>query len=67
MRRIWHIVLVTAALGLPAGPATGQTAPADTAAVLLEAARRLEAAGNHRVAEALLALVARDYAGTPSG
>ena len=53
-------------LALPAG-AHAQVTRADSAAVLLDAARALEARGAGGAAEALLRLVAERYAGTPGG
>ena len=67
MRRVWLAGITIGGLLLAPAPAAAQVTAADTAAVLLDAARRFEAQGDRRLADALLALIARDYAETPAG
>jgi hypothetical protein len=63
MRRIFlMLALAGAAIALPA-TVRGQTR-ADTAAVLLDAARKLQQQGDNAAARALVELIRRDYAGT---
>ncbi len=67
IRSFWRVFPLACLLALAPGSAMGQATAADTAAVLLDAAARFEAHGDRRIAEALLALIARDYAATPAG
>lgn len=61
-------VLMLLATGVFAAPraASAQTSRADSAAVLLETARRLEAEGNRAAAEALLSHLLRNFGDTPA-
>ena len=67
MRRTLAILMLLAA-GSFAGPrvARAQTSRADSAAVLLQTARQLEAAGNRAAAEALLRDLLRNFGDTPA-
>ncbi|HWP38240.1 MAG TPA: hypothetical protein VNL18_11880 [Gemmatimonadales bacterium] len=67
VRLIRRSITMAFFLVLAPGAAVGQATAADTAAVLLEAASRFQTQGDRRIAEALLALIARDYAATPAG
>ncbi|MBI3982936.1 MAG: hypothetical protein HY337_08500 [Gemmatimonadetes bacterium] len=66
MRTLWCAVLFILGLALGPRPARAQATAADTAAVLLTAALRFDAQGDRRLAQALLALIARDYATSPA-
>jgi len=61
-------ILMLLAAGLFAGPrlASAQTSRADSANVLLETARRLEAEGNRPAAQSLLAYLLRNFGDTPA-
>lgn len=67
MHRVWLTAIAVASLAFQSSPLPAQVTAADTAAVLLGAAQRWDALGDRRMAEALFALIARDYAATPSG
>ena len=69
MRRSLLLVLTLAAmLFSPAEPGAAQTlTPADSAAVLLKAARTFEADGNREVAEALFHYITERFGSTPAG
>jgi hypothetical protein len=66
MRRVGLLLITLAGPVFHPSAGTAQVSSADTAAVLLEAARRFEEQGDRRVADALLALIARAYPGTPA-
>jgi hypothetical protein len=65
LRRLLLLALACA-LALPA-PARAQASPADTAAILLDAAGRLSAEGRADAAAELLAFIRSHYATTPAG
>lgn len=67
-RRMWIVValLVTAVSAAPAAAQVAGVSPADSAAVLLEAAETFEAEGRSAVAEALYRLILRRFPGSPA-
>lgn len=66
-RHVFVWLLAAAALVARAPAASAQLSPADSAAVLLDAAKRFEAEGRSEVAEALYRFVGDHFAATPSG
>jgi len=67
VKRLLLTALAVAALAGTPTALTAQVSAADTALVLLRAAQRFEQQGDRRLAEALFALIARDYASSPAG
>lgn len=67
MKHLWGIALLYLALGAGARPraAAAQATAADTAAVLYQVAEQLAAAGDRALAQQILRLILRQYAGTP--
>lgn len=68
-RRFPFLLILASALLLQAAPVRAQTllSPADSAAVLLKAARTFEAEGDWKVAEALYHFISERFGDTPSG
>ncbi len=60
------ILLSLVALAITSVPLAAQQTPADTAAVLLNAANTLDFEGRHDLAEELLRYIMRQYPGTPA-
>ena len=61
-----HAVLFCVALGMASTPTAAQVTPADSAAVLLEAAAEFEARGEYDVARALYRMIQRRFPNTPA-
>jgi len=67
VKRLLLTALAVAALAGTPTALTAHVSAADTALVLLRAAQRFQQQGDRRLAEALFALIARDYASSPAG
>lgn len=66
MRRFVRVLLMAMAALLHASAGEAQTTRADTAAVLLDVATRLQAEGRTSLSKSLLDLIIEQYAGTPA-